>query len=102
MNRFRFASAAALCSVLLAACAAGERTLSSVDYQQESSRRIPGHNLYNYDVTDSGVSQRVNRYGRSAFMHERHQTHIERLREALELDKAARKLGREPGSLFRR
>jgi hypothetical protein len=50
---------------------------------------------------DTSVSQRVNQSSRSEFIHERQQTFVQRLTEAQALDKAAQKLGREPGSLFR-
>jgi len=50
---------------------------------------------------DNSVSQRVNLFSRSEFIHVRQQTFVQRLTEAQALDKAAQKLGREPGSLFR-
>jgi hypothetical protein len=44
----------------------------------------------------------VNQFSRSEIVHVRHQTFLQRHAEAQALDKAAQKLGREPGSLFRR
>jgi hypothetical protein len=63
---------------------------------------VPGHSLYWTDALDNSVSQRVNQFSRSEIVHVRHQTFLQRNAEAQSLDKAAQKLGREPGSLFRR
>jgi len=76
--------------------------LYSHTYQEEAPNRIPGHNLYRADSLDISVSQRVNQFSRSEIIHERQRNYVQRLTEAQTLDKAAQKLGREPGSLFRR
>ena len=91
-------------SALLAGCGTNS---SSVDrlyshaYQEEASSRTPGYSLYWMDSLDTSASQRVNQFNRSEFIHERQQTFVQRLTETQALDKAAQKLGREPGSLFR-
>lgn len=97
-----FAALAVLASaVLLAACGMKEGRLSSVDYQPEPNSRVPGYNLYSYESLDNRVSQRVNQYSRSMYIHEQQHNYIQRLSERQKLDKDAQKLGREPGSLFR-
>ena len=82
--------------------AASDGRLYSHAYQPEAAHRVPGHNLYQADVLDNGVAQRVNQFNRSEISHVRQQGFVQRLTEAQALDKAAQKLGREPGSLFRR
>ena len=90
-------------SALLAACGTGSSAgrLHSHVYQEEAPSRTPGHNLYWANALDASVSQRVNGFSRSEIAHERQQVFVQRLTEAQALDKAAQKLGREPGSLFR-
>ena len=90
-------------SALLAGCGTNSFVgrLHSHVYQEEASSRTPGHSLYGTNPLDNSVSQRVNQYSRSEFIHARQQTFVQRLTEAQALDKAAQKLGREPGSLFR-
>jgi len=92
-----------LFSVLLAGCgiSSSAERLHSHTYQQEAASRTPGYSLYWTNALDTSASQRVNQFSRSEFIHERHQTFMQRLTEAQTLDKAAQKLGREPGSLFR-
>jgi hypothetical protein len=75
--------------------------LHSHNYQAETPNRVPGHNLYWADSLDNSVSQRVNQFSRSEIVHVQHRNYLQRLTEAQALDKAAQKLGREPGSLFR-
>jgi hypothetical protein len=90
-------------STLLAGCGAdfsADRLHSHV-YQPEAPTRTPGHNLYWADSLDTSASQRVNQLSRSETIHVRQQAFVQRLTKAQELDKAAQKLGREPGSLFR-
>jgi hypothetical protein len=97
-----------LCALFFAALLAGCGSSPSYGrvhshaYQEEASSRTPGHNLYLHDSLNNSPSQRVNQFGRSEIVHVRHQTFLHRLKEAQELDKAAQKLGREPGSLFRK
>ena len=88
----------------LAGCgtASYDGRLYSHAYQEEATSRVPGHNLYSADSLDNGVAQRVNQLHRSEISHARQQNFVQRLTEAQALDKAAQKLGREPGSLFRR
>ena len=76
--------------------------LYSHTYQAESPSRAPGYNLYSADSLDNSAAQRVNQFSRSEISHARQQSFVKRLTEAQALDKAAQKLGREPGSLFRR
>ena len=92
------------CSVLLAGCGATQFAsgLNSYAYQEEAPSRAPGYNLYWADVLDNSAAQRVNRFSRSEFVHVQQQHYVQRLTDAQTLDKAAQKLGREPGSLFRR
>ena len=98
----------ALCVLFLSASLAGCGTapsggrLSSYAYQEEASHRTPGYNLSTADSLDNSPAQRVNWFSRSEFIHVQQQTYIQRLTEAQALDKAAQKLGREPGSLFRK
>ena len=75
--------------------------LYSHDYQAEAPSRTPGHNLYWTNSLDNSVSQRVNSFSRSEIVHVQQRVFVQRLTEAQSLDKAAQKLGREPGSLFR-
>ena len=90
-------------SVLFAGCGTNSSVgrLYSHTYQQEAASRTPGYSLYWTNALDNSVSQRVNQFSRSEFIHERQQTFVHRLTEAQALDNAAQKLGREPGSLFR-
>ena len=90
-------------SALLAGCGAdfSAGRLHSHVYQEEARTRTPGYNLYWADPLDTGASQRVNQLSRSETIHVRQQAFVQSLTKAQELDKAARKLGREPGSLFR-
>ena len=90
-------------SALLAGCGASfsaDRLHSHV-YQEEAPTRTPGYNLYWADSLDTSASQRVNQFSRSETIHVRQQSFVQGLTKAQELDKAAQKLGREPGSLFR-
>ena len=91
-------------SMPLAGCgtAPSAGRLHSHSYQAEAPSRLPGHNLYWADSLDNSVSQRVNQLSRSEIGYERQRNFVQRLTEAQALDKAAQKLGREPGSLFRR
>jgi hypothetical protein len=93
-----------LLSAPLAGCgtASYDGRLYSHAYQEEAAGRTPGHNLYSADSLGNSVAQRVNQFSRSEISHARQQTFVQRLTEAQTLDKAAQKLGREPGSLFRR
>ena len=90
-------------SVLLAGCGAdiSAGRLHSHVYQEEARTRTPGYNLYWADSMDASASQRVNQLSRSETVHVRQQAFVQSLTKAQELDKAAQKLGREPGSLFR-
>ena len=90
-------------SALLAGCGTTQSAggLNSYAYQTESASRVPGHNLYWADSLDNSASQRVNQFSRSEIVHEQHRCYVQRLTESQALDKAAQKLGREPGSLFR-
>ena len=103
MDRYGSALIVLLFSVLLAGCG----TSSSVDrlyshvYQAEAPSRTPGYSLYWTESLDNSASQRVNQFSRSEIIHVRQQAFVQRLTEAQALDKAAQKLGREPGSLFR-
>lgn len=103
MDKYILVSFGLFFSLFLAGCGAalsgGE--LHSYAYQEEAPSRVPGHNLYRPDSLDVSAAQRVNQFNRSEIFHERQQSYIQRLTEARELDKAAQKLGREPGSLFR-
>ena len=91
-------------SAPLAGCgtASSDGRLYSHTYQEEAASRIPGYNLYTADSLDNSVAQRVNQFSRGEVSHARQQTFARRLTEAQALDEAAQKLGREPGSLFRR
>jgi len=91
------------CSLLLAGCGTTQSAggLNSYAYQEEALNRVPGYNLYWADSLDTSVAQRVNQLNRSEFIHEQQRSYVQRLTDAQELDKAARQLGREPGSLFR-
>ena len=73
----------------------------SFEYQEEASSRTPGYNLAWGDSLDNSVAQRVNQFNRSETVHIQQHNYVQRLTKAQELDKAAQKLGREPGSLFR-
>ena len=88
----------------LAGCgtASSDGRLYSHDYQPESPSRAPGHNLYAADALDNSAAQRANMFSRSETSHVRQQTFVQGLMEKQALDEAARKVGREPGSLFRR
>ena len=90
-------------ALLLAGCGTSPFAgrLHSFAYQEETPSRTPGYNLYQADSLDNSVSQRVNQFSRSEIAHERQYSFVQRLTKAQELDKAAQKLGREPGSLFR-
>jgi hypothetical protein len=103
MNRCGIAFFLLLLSAPLAGCgtASSDGRLHSHAYQEEASNRVPGHNLYRVDSLDMSAAQRVNQFSRSEIVHEQHRTYMQRLTEAQALDKAAQKLGREPGSLFR-
>lgn|GEM_PF-6921146 len=103
MDRYILVSAGLFFSLFLAGCGTvlSDGELHSYAYQEESPSRVPGHNLYRPDSLDTSVAQRVNQFSRSEIAHEQQQGYIQRLSEAKELDKAAQKLGREPGSLFR-
>jgi hypothetical protein len=104
MTKYCLALYVLFVSALLAGCgttpSAGR--LASYAYQEESPNRTPGYNLYGADSLDNSPAQRVNGFSRSEFIHVQQQTYVQRLTEAQSLDKAAQKLGREPGSLFRR
>jgi len=104
MNKYLLVFLVLLFSTLLVGCgttpSAGR--LHSHTYQEEAPNKLPGHNLYRPDSLDTSVSQRVNQFSRSEIIHERQRNYVQRLTEAQTLDKAAQKLGREPGSLFRR
>ena len=88
---------------LLAGCSASPFAgrLHSFAYQEEAPSRVPGYNLYREDSLDTSASQRVNQFSRSEIIHVRQHNYAQRQTKAQELDKAAQKLGREPGSLFR-
>ena len=88
----------------LAGCstASYDGRLYSHAYQEEAANRMPGYNLYSANALDNSVAQRVNMFSRSEISHAQQQNFAQRLSEAQALDKAAQKLGREPGSLFRR
>ncbi len=102
MKKCRFTLSACIIAVAaLTACGMREGTVSSYDYQPEAPNKVPGHNLYRPDALDISASQRANLYTRSDAVHDSHQDYLHRLKEAKELDQAAQKLGREPGSLFR-
>ena len=90
-------------TVPLAGCGTTQSAtgLNSYAYQTEAPSRVPGHSLYWADSLDHSASQRVNQFSRSEIVHVQHQYYVQRLTEAQALDKAAQKLGREPGSLFR-
>ncbi|MCL2123109.1 MAG: hypothetical protein FWH34_03360 [Desulfovibrionaceae bacterium] len=90
-------------SALLAGCGATQSAggLNSYAYQEEAPSRVPGYNLYRADSLDNSASQRVNQFSRSEIFHDQQRHYVQRLTEAQALDKAAQKLGREPGSLFR-
>jgi hypothetical protein len=91
------------CAALLAGCGTTQSAggLNSYAYQAEAPNRVPGHNLYWANSLDNSASQRVNQFSRSEIVHEQHRNYLQRQTEAQSLDKAAQKLGREPGSLFR-
>jgi hypothetical protein len=102
MKNVCFAVCVLFFSVPLAGCgkdSAGR--LHSHEYQAEAPNRTPGYNLYQADSLDNSPAQRVNHLNRSEILHEVRQNSLQRLTEAQALDKAAQKLGREPGSLFR-
>jgi hypothetical protein len=103
MDRYCIVFFVLLFSASFAGCGTGSSVggLHSYTYQEEAPNRVPGHNLYRADVLDRSVSQRVNQFSRSEIIHEQQRNYVQRLTEAQELDKAAQKLGREPGSLFR-
>ena len=103
MGRYLIAFLVLCASALLAGCGTSPYAdrLYSHTYQEEAPSRVPGHNLYWADSLDNSASQRVNLFSRSEIIHVRHQNYVQRLTEAQSLDKAAQKLGREPGSLFR-
>ena len=88
----------------LAGCGAASSSgrLHSHDYQPESPSRAPGHNLYSADTLDNSPAQRVNMFSRSETSHVRLQGFVQGLSDKQALDEAARAVGREPGSLFRR
>ena len=92
-----------LFSALFAGCGTTQSAggLNSYAYQAESPSRAPGHNLYWADSLDKSASQRVNQFSRSEIVHAQHRHYVQGLTESQALDKAAQKLGREPGSLFR-
>ena len=104
MSRYGVVFFILCCSVPLAGCGTvySDGRLYSHAYQQEAASRLPGHNLYSADSLDNSISQRVNQFSRCEISHVRQQNFVQRLTEAQALDKAAQKLGREPGSLFRR
>ena len=103
MHRYGLVFFLLLLSAPLAGCGTTsfDGRLHSHTYQAEAPNMVPGHNLYRADSLDVSTSQRVNQFSRSEIIHEQHRTYLHRLKEAQELDKAAQKLGREPGSLFR-
>jgi hypothetical protein len=103
MGKYCIALCALLFSAPLAGCgtASSDGRLYSHAYQEEATSRTPGYNLYREDSLDNSPAQRVNLLSRSEIIHVRHQTFLQRVSEAQALDKAAQKLGREPGSLFR-
>jgi len=103
MDTYRFALCVLFSAALLAGCGTSPAAggLTSYAYQEEPSNRTPGYNLHGADSLDNSPAQRVNGFSRSEFIHVQQQTYIQRLTEAQALDKAAQKLGREPGSLFR-
>jgi hypothetical protein len=103
MGKYCIVLCALFFSVPLAACgtASSDGRLHSYAYQEEAPSRAPGYNLYREDGLDSSPAQRVNQFSRSEFIHVQQQSFLRRLSEAQALDKAAQKLGREPGSLFR-
>jgi len=104
MSRYGIVFFLLLLCAPLAGCstASYDGRLYSHAYQEEAASRTPGHNLYSGDSLDNSVAQRVNQFGRSEISHARQQNFAQRLKEAQDLDKTAQKLGREPGSLFRR
>jgi hypothetical protein len=104
MGRYCIILFVVLFSAPLAGCGtiSSDGRLYSHAYQEEAPGRMPGHNLYWANSLDGSVSQRVNEFSRSEIIHVRQQQYVQRLTEAQALDKAAQKLGREPGSLFRR
>ncbi|MDR2695534.1 MAG: hypothetical protein LBC79_04055 [Deltaproteobacteria bacterium] len=103
MNRYSAFIFLLLLCAPLAGCgtASPDGRLYSHAYQEEAPNKVPGHNLYRADTLDMSAAQRVNQFSRSEIIHEQHRTYVQRLTEAQALDKAAQKLGREPGSLFR-